>query len=232
MTARILFALCLTAGLAMALPACGDDDSSSSQDGSTGQDGSTQSDGAAQQDADTSQDAAVAQEEWIGADCICTGDGCEQMTVPKPNGGTIEGCENVNQPWTGADLVCLRSYSGTLATDTFFANGYCSLMATTCTGDGLICDSAVMGDYANMVACPAGSVLIEDTQDVVVATWSATIESKTCAPVCTDNADCREGEIDPILGDEVSQYQCIDKGGVKFCYDPRNLGASYTATAF
>jgi len=39
------------------------------------------------------------------------------------------------------------------------------------------------------------------------------------------------GEPDPVV-DEVTQYACIDKDGVKFCYDPRNLPADYTATAF
>jgi len=225
MTARILIALCLTGTLALALPACGDDDSNPGQDGST-QDGSTQSDGGGQ------QDAAVTQDLWIGASCTCTDAECEQLGVPKPNSGTIAGCDNVDQPWTGADLVCLRSYTGALATDTYFANGYCSLMATTCTGDSLICDSAVMGDYATMVACPAGSVMLQDTQDVTVMSFNATIESKNCAPSCTTTADCREGEIDPVFADEATQYQCNDKGGVKFCYDPRNLGATYTATAF
>ena len=220
MTSRILIALSLTFALALALPACGDDDSNPDNDGSTQQDGQVQN------------DAAAPLDNWIGDPCTCTGDECEQMSVPKPAGGTIAGCENVPQPWTGADLVCLHTYSGALATDTFFANGYCSLMATTCAGEATICDSAVFGDYAAMVACPPGSVMIADSQDVDIFGMLATIENKNCAPSCDTSADCREGESDPVDNDEPSQYTCNDKGGVKFCYDPRNLGANYTATAF
>jgi hypothetical protein len=105
-------------------------------------------------------------------------------------------------------------------------------MATTCTGAALICDSAVFGDYATMTSCPAGSVMISDSQAVDVLGQQATIQNKLCVRACAGNGDCRTSETDPALNDEATQYQCIDKGGVKFCYDPRNLSASYTATAF
>ncbi|MBI5477495.1 MAG: hypothetical protein HY906_01495 [Deltaproteobacteria bacterium] len=168
----------------------------------------------------------------LGEDCTCTGSGCQQMGVPKPAGGTIVGCEEVPTGVTGGALVCLRSYGGDLATKTYFANGYCALMATTCTGASLICDSAVFGDYATMTACPVGSVMISDSQAVDVLGQQATVQNKVCVRLCAGNADCRTTETDPALGDAATQYQCIDKGGVKFCYDPRNLSASYTATAF
>jgi hypothetical protein len=83
-----------------------------------------------------------------------------------------------------------------------------------------------------MVACPPGSVMIMDTQLVDVFGMTATVENKTCAPSCDTSADCRDGETDPVFGDDPTQYTCNDNGGVKFCYDPRNLGANYTATAF
>ena len=44
--------------------------------------------------------------------------------------------------------------------------------------------------------------MIQDSQDVTVMSWSATVENKTCAPSCSSNADCREGETDPVHGDE------------------------------
>jgi hypothetical protein len=105
-------------------------------------------------------------------------------------------------------------------------------MATTCTGAQLICGSAVFGDYAAMTSCPAGSVMISDTQNVDVFGQQATIQNKVCVRTCAGNGDCRTGETDPVLNNEASQYQCVDKGGVKFCYDPRNLSATYTATSF
>jgi len=218
MTVRILFALSFA--LMLALPACGDDDDNTTQDAGV------------QLDSDIQPDAAGPVENWLGAACTCTGEECDQMGVPKPNMGTIEGCDTVDASWTGADLVCLRSYTGALATDTYFANGYCALMATTCVGDDLICGSAVMGDFANLAACPGGSVMIEGTTEVDVFGMTATIENKTCAPACASNDDCRVGELDPVFADEATEYQCVDKDGVKFCYDPRNLGATYTATAY
>jgi hypothetical protein len=83
-----------------------------------------------------------------------------------------------------------------------------------------------------MTSCPAGSVMISDTQNVDVFGQQATIQNKTCVRTCAGNADCRTGETDPVLANEAAQYQCVDKGGVKFCYDPRNLSSSYTATSF
>ena len=213
--------------LAFALTACGDDDGNGQDDAATQNDADTQDDAA------TEADAATHDDTWLGTACSCTPDSeCIQMGVPKPNAGTIAGCEGVPLPWTGADLVCLRTYSGMLATDTFFANGYCGLMATTCTGDTTICDSAVFGDYAAMTACPADSVMITDAQDVDVLGMTAHIENKLCAASCDTSADCRTTEEDPVLNNDPTQYDCIDKDGVKFCYDPRNLSATYTATQF
>jgi hypothetical protein len=212
---------------------------SSGQDSGGQQDAAT--DGSAQTDvgpqADGQKDSAPlpdgqAAAPGLGAACTCTGTDCAQMGVPKPASGTITGCEQVPTGVAGTALVCLRSYQGSLATHTYFANGYCALMSTTCTGASLICGSAVFGDYATMTSCPAGSVMISDTQNVDVFGQQATVNQKGCVRLCAGNADCRTGETDSVFGGEASQYQCIDQGGVKFCYDPRNLSSSYTATAY
>jgi hypothetical protein len=205
-------------------PADAASDAASQTDGGGGQDDAQRDSGALPD----SQAAAPG----LGEDCTCTGSACQQMGVPKPAGGTIVGCEAVATSVAGTALVCLRSYGGDLATKTYFANGYCALMATTCTGAALICDSAVYGDYNAMTTCPAGSVLISDSQAVDVFGQQATVQNKSCVRLCAGNADCRTGETDPVYADAATQYQCLDKGGVKFCYDPRNLSASYTATAF
>ncbi len=230
MKIHFLTTMCLTMALA-APAACGDDHGAAGQDATSGQDAVFGQDASPGYDAAAQQDAAVAQDNWLGAACTCTGQDCDQLGVPKPSGGTIEGCENV-PTWTGADLVCLRSYTGALATDTFFANGFCGLMATRCTGDSMICNSAVMGDYDAMLSCPEGSVMIQDSKLVEVFNNTATVDTKVCVPSCETSADCREGETDPVFNDELTQYQCIDKDGTKFCYDIRNLGAGYTATAY
>jgi hypothetical protein len=214
--------------------------------GGSSQDGGSQSDAAADGGGQTDSGGGQADAQrdsgslpdgqgaapGLGEDCTCTGAACAQMGVPKPASGTIVGCEQVATGVAGTALVCLRSYGGDLATKTYFANGYCALMATTCTGASLICDSAVFGDYASMTSCPTGSVMISDSQAVDVFGQQATIQNKVCARACAGNGDCRTGETDPALNNEAAQYQCIDKGGVKFCYDPRNLSGSYTATSF
>lgn len=181
--------------------------------------------------ADQTGDNGGPGEDGIGSACSCDGQGCEQMGVPKPAGGTIVGCDDVPTDWPGAAQVCLRTYEGSLATNTYFANGYCSLMATQCSGADLICGSAVFGDYDTMTTCPQGTVMIVASQDVDVYGNKATIDNKNCVAACESDADCRTGENDPVVSD-TTQYQCIDKDGVKFCYDPRNLPADYTATAF
>ena len=122
---------------------------------------------------------------FLGSACSCEGDGCFDPTtgtIPVPNGGTIIGCDAMGD-LAGAEEVCLRSYEGMLATNTYFANGFCSLMATQCTGAALICDSAVFGVYADMTACPAGKVMISFSQDVSAMGQDATIDNKICTPI-------------------------------------------------
>jgi len=174
--------------------------------------------------------------EGFGTACDCEGAGCESFGVPLPNGEGISGCDAVPDDWTGTERVCLRSFTGGAATDTYFANGYCALMGQSCEGDSVICTSAVFGDYASMTACPAGTVLLNSSQTVDVdlgflGEYSGEIRSKTCALACVEGDTCRAGEHDPAL-DESSQYGCLEIDGVRFCYDPRNLPANTTATAF
>ncbi len=230
-------------------------DAATYQDAAQTQDGGQQGDAASAQDAGQQGDAALARDAAQGSDagqdidggtesdplgfgsaCECQGTDCEQAGVPVPNGGnngTIVGCDHVDQPWTGADLVCLRTYTGATANKTYFANGYCGLMATHCTGNRLICNTAEFGDYDAMTTCPAGTVMIQDSQTVSAMGLNATIDSKTCVKSCSGGSnECREGEIDPDDNNQPTQYQCIDKNGVQFCYDPRDLSDSYQATQF
>jgi hypothetical protein len=206
-----------------------DTDADTDTDTDSDSDTDTDADGGTDTDADTDAD--------IGAPCVCDDSGCSSSGVPLPNGGTgtIEGCENV-PTFTGADLVCLRSYAGSMATQTYFANGYCGLMATLCEGDSMICDSATFGEYATMDGCPAGYVLIEFSQDVtVLSVFNATITNKICAKTCTADDQCRPDETDSVWGDDATQYTCIDdKDPILFCYDPRNLPdtADYTVAQY
>jgi hypothetical protein len=126
----------------------------------------------------------------------------------------------------------MRSYNGGLGPNTYFANGYCSLFGTKCTGEAFLCDSATFGDYAAFTACPAGSVMVKDTQQLDIMGYQATLDNKNCAKGCTADADCRTGETDSVYNGAASQYACLDKGGVKFCFDPRDLTNAYTAEQF
>ena len=215
----------LVAGLAVGATACGDDDDSDAgtdADTDTDTDGDTDTD--TDTDADTDTDSDTDADDGIGSACECVDPGCAQGGVPKPAGGTITGCEGVPSE-TGASLVCLRSYAGSLANHMWFANGYCSLMSTSCTGASAVCSSAEWGDYTANTSCPSGHVQIRGEEEVSTFLGDAVILSKVCAPVCDDDSDCRVGEDDPVWS-ETTQYKCIlDKDPIKFCYDPRNLGA-------
>jgi hypothetical protein len=215
-----------------------DSDADTDADSDADADSDTDSDTDADSDTDSDTDTDVDTGEGIGSACTCEGSGCEQalVHVPIPNGGTIVGCDDVPSDVSGTELVCLRSYEGSYATNTYFANGYCALMSTLCDGDATICDSAVFGVYADMDECPPGSVKLTSSQDVEVelipgVTLQATIDNQICAASCQGEGDCREDENDPVLG-APTQYACIDKEGVKFCYDPRDLPETYTAEQF
>ncbi len=191
--------------------------------------------GADQSDVSTDlpTDTETPQEQGFGSPCTCTDDGaskCEIATVPTPASGNISGCDDVPTDWAGGARACVRTYAGPVAPDLFFANGFCTLMATHCDGEDAICTPATFGDYAAFTACPEGLVFLEIIQHVTVLGQDATVTSRICAPSCESDADCRLGEVDPALQGQASQYGCQEKDGVKFCLDPRNLEQGFTAT--
>lgn len=162
----------------------------------------------------------------IGSACTCEGAGCGQLGIPIPNGGDILGCDDVPTGLPGAELVCLRSYEGNMATNTYFAGGYCALMASKCEGDPMVCGKATFGDFDAMTACPEGTVMITSSRDVEVdlgvGKLSAVIDNKICVAPCEAPSECRQGELDDVLG-EATQYTCNEESGLGYCYDPRNL---------
>jgi hypothetical protein len=165
---------------------------------------------------------------WLGAPCACTGEGCDMMGMPVPNGGTITGCENVPVPWTGAELGCMRTNTSALGPESWFANGFCTLMAVDCQGDATLCAQATVGDIEAMNDCPVGSAMLSGSGEIE----TVTLTTEVCVPLCESDDDCRTGETDPELGGEPSQYECYELDGVKFCYDPRNLSDDATAVAY
>lgn len=169
---------------------------------------------------------------WLGAPCTCTGEDCETMGMPVPTGGTIAGCENVPVPWTGAELGCMRTNASGIGPESWFANGFCALMAVACDGDDTLCADGNVGDIAAMTGCPTGSAMISGTGELSVMGMSATLTTELCAPLCETNDDCRVGETDPALDGDPSQYECHELDGVSFCYDPRNLADDASAEAF
>ena len=254
----VLYSLFIVMVFGSGVAACSDDSDNSdgvstdstvdTASGSTGDSASVVSsdstrtgDSASTGTTDTTTSNISPTEHGIGASCGCTGETCAAFGIPVPNGGDgIVGCENVPADHPGK-VVCLRTYAGDIATKTYFANGYCALQAVAnCEGAAVICGSASFGDYNNMTSCPAGSVMLQKKVNASAtlaalggATMTATMDSKTCAQGCTTDADCRVGETDPEINNAPSQYACIDKDGVKFCYDPQNIREdTYTATAF
>ena len=196
----------------------------------------------------------IEKDKWIGDPCTCyatvtdkngnitkEGDvgGCQAMDlVPLPTGGqgTLKGCENV-EPIEGAEQVCLRYYAGTenngevvvLGPKTLFNGGFCALSAVGCEpitpGGDFVCGFAEYGDADKMVACPAGTTMIEGKFVINIMTFDVKITNKTCAPNCHSDADCRTAE----------GYSCIAEQGTSFCYSRDNLDtftAGYTLTAF
>ncbi len=181
---------------------------------------------------DAGADSGQVGDHGLGEACSCTAEGCDMMGVPLPGGGPITGCNNLPPNWPGANKVCLRSYTGDFGNDSFFANGYCSLMASKCEGANMICDSGNIGDYDSMDSCPPGSVMLTGSVDVVLSTLEAKIDSKYCAPSCETDAECRNDETDPVFVGASTEYQCIELDGVGFCFDPRNLTDDVSAEAF
>ncbi len=173
-------------------------------------------------------------EQWLGSSCTCTStpdSPCVINDIPMPNQGEIAGCDSVPADWPGAVLACRRSYAGGANRPSYFANGFCTLLAVGCTGTPIVCDIATIGDYAAMLSCPEGSALVITKVELDTAGLRSTISYKICAPICESNDDCRSNENDPVFDDK-TQYQCLERDGVRFCMDPRNLSSDDTAEAF
>ncbi len=173
-------------------------------------------------------------EQWIGTACSCSptdNSPCDLAGVPLTNGGEIAGCDSVPATWTGTEVACQRSYTGELNSPTYYANGFCTLMAVDCTGNSIVCNPALVGDHATMDSCPENTVLLEYSLEVNTAGLRATLFMKNCAPTCESDEECRNTEDDPVFGDKTG-YRCLDSDGIRFCQDPRNLVGDYTVEAF
>jgi hypothetical protein len=161
----------------------------------------------------------------IGSACSCEGEACtitmgddtRPMPAPDPLEVTFVDCEP--DTTTGATTSCFLSYEGNLGTTTYYQDGYCALSSTSCENNPTLCPTAEYGDYEAHVACPAGTVMLRTTTEVADPV-AMTIHSKICVASCATDADCRTG------------YDCIDKDGVMFCYDDRNLSGDYEAEQF
>lgn len=204
----------------------GDSDSDADADADTDADADSDSDSDTDSDGDAGLD--------IGSACTCEGTGCfseYDEDIPIATGGTIIGCDEVATDFVAAELACMRSYKGDVAAHTYYANGYCSLMATDCEGNDLLCDLSIVGSYVDMVACPTGHVLLRYTKSFSTPLGDATLHTKLCANSCDQADNCRIDEFDPIHNADAN-YDCLDKNGVKFCSDARNLPEGYEAEQF
>ncbi len=169
----------------------------------------------------------------IGDPCTCEGTGCDAMGVPLPvpaeGSGKIVGCEKVDATGIeGAKTVCLRTidakYSN-LSPVVYAPKGYCTLSAVSAEMENETFKELVeYGDAASFDKCPEGSALLSSTFDYTILSVPAKITNKTCVKLCHDNGDCNaDGEM-----------ECLERKGVKFCYNETNLSISddLTVTAF
>jgi cysteine-rich repeat protein len=155
----------------------------------------------------------------IGAPCTCTGSGCSDTDF---TAGTINGCSGVTiPPGSGGELACLRSiHESTSGYDTYYAEGYCTIMAVTCSGGGLCIFVPQPGDF-DTFACPAGTYEYLDERIVM----GMTITSKTCLEICDSDADCRWNAYDTFRS-ACGQYACLpapDDPTISVCDDARML---------
>lgn len=177
----------------------------------------------------------IDKDKWIGSPCKCEGDLCDIAGAPTIHRGNITGCEALPEEWPGALLGCMRTSDNTItiegAPDFYYAQGFCTLIAMGCNGDETICNSAKRGDYELMTSCPEDTVMVAKEDSVSIVGLSSLVQTKLCAPVCEKDADCRIDDFDEVLN-EPGQYECLEKDGVKFCLDSRNLPDDYSAEAF
>lgn len=174
------------------------------------------------------------QEKWIGAACSCDGKGCELMNVPIPapqENAKLIGCENIDTTGIeGGKVVCLRTISAELsavAPTVYAPGGYCSISAVKAEmseADAPFAQMASYGDPDKMTSCPAGSALLTSVFDYQIVGRDAKITNKTCVKLCNSDADCNTA----------GEMTCLNKKGVKFCYNETNLKLSenYTLQPF
>ena len=172
-------------------------------------------------------------DKWIGSPCSCEGSGCQALGIPLPTPtegkGTIKGCDNVDLAGIeGAKLVCLQTIDASkfeaLAPPTYFPEGYCAISAVGCeyadevneNGEPKktnMCGTAAYGEVGSFTKCPTGSVMIESVFNYGIVGSKSVITNKTCAKACNSDKDCNES----------GEMSCLDRNGVKFCYNESNF---------
>ena len=174
---------------------------------------------------------AIEMEEWFGSPCTCEGDLCTIAGVPTFFLGTVVGCDNIPKEWPGAVLGCMETYTGEIGNHSYYAQGFCTLIASACEGDEIICNVGIVGDFQKMTTCPENTVMVTTDYSLSVSGLNAILYQKLCAPVCERDQDCRVDDFDETT-DSPGQYECIHQGAFSFCYDARNLADGYTAEVF
>lgn len=157
----------------------------------------------------------------IGAPCTCTGTECEGIDF---TAGTIAGCESVaSLADSTRSLACVRSVELVPGTNIYMAEGFCTLMALSCTGDTTVCPAIPVTGDVDAITCPTGYEIYTLTRTL----GTATITLKACLDPCTSDADCRwnavEGSSSPLAG-QCGQYACLPRSdsGANTCVDIRN----------
>jgi cysteine-rich repeat protein len=166
---------------------------------------------------DTCTTSCTTNDHGIGAPCTCTS-GCSDTNF---TAGTIVGCENVVVPTgSGGVRACMRSIrEATSGTETYYAEGYCTIMAVTCSG--LLCGMVPQpGNYGTMT-CPAGTYRFEDSRSVM----GMTIRSRSCLLQCASDLQCRWRAYDAFRS-ACGRYECSNPPGttaVEVCFDRRQF---------
>jgi cysteine-rich repeat protein len=157
----------------------------------------------------------------IGAPCRCTGSGCSALDF---TAGTITGCSAMSGLEDSTrTLGCVRSsYDSTYSVSVYGAEGYCTLMAISCTGSWMCVFAPTTGDVSRF-ACPSGYVVATETR----VELGMTITTKSCMVACTSDRDCR-WNAEELSGSPwypgCGEWRCIPRGdgGAYICGDDRN----------
>jgi cysteine-rich repeat protein len=140
-------------------------------------------------DTDACDSSCIANTKTIGSACTVSGIDANEVDFTK---GTITGCENVPAALGGCVRGCLRTIKPPIVSAVFNPGGYCTLIATSCSGT--FCGLAPkMGTYATCTSCPAGTVLSTTT----TAAAGTDVSSKSCLRICETQSDCRWRQNDP-----------------------------------